>query len=153
MRVNLGCGHVRLEGYVNVDLYADEADIKADVLAVTFEHVDELVAYHLLEHLTHSDAAFLLAKAKAWMRQGGTLEVETPDMEEILNRGPTAPNWPTYIYGGQEHEGELHRWGYTLDTLTKLVADAGWVIDGGERFFSPEGRRLMMPCIAVRAHR
>ena len=153
MRVNLGCGHVPLEGYVNVDKYADEADIKADALTCSFEHVQELVAYHLLEHLSPYDGAVLLNRAVAWMRSGGTLEVEVPDMEEILSRWREYPLWQIYVYGAQEHEGEIHRWGYTRSALVETVQKAGWMVDESSRFLSTENQRSGMPCIMVKAHR
>lgn len=153
LRVNLGCGHLPLEGYVNVDKYADEADIKKDALKVHFEQVHELVAYHLLEHMSPFDAAYLLVRALAWMRSGGTLEVEVPDMQEIMELGPSNHSWPVYIYGSQEHEGEIHRWGYTLESLTLTVEGAGWVVDEGRRFYSRHDQRKNMPCITVKAHR
>lgn len=153
MKVNLGCGHLPLEGYVNVDLYADEADVKADVMVVTFEHVQELVAYHLLEHLHPFDAAVLLTRTIPWMRSGGTLEVEVPDMEEILSKWREFPLWQLYIYGAQEHEGEVHRWGYTRASLMETVEKAGWIVDGSSRFYSTHEQRSGMPCITVKAHR
>ena len=153
MRINLGCGHEPLEGYVNVDKYADEADWKGDALTASFEQVQEVVAYHFLEHINPFDAAVLLTRVHAWMRSGGTLEVEVPDMEEILGQGTALRGWAIYIYGSQEHEGEIHRWGYTLETLEQTIKSAGWIVDEGRRFYSREDQRKGMPCILVRAHR
>lgn len=153
MKVNLGCGHVPLEGYVNVDKYADEADVKKDALHCSFEQVDEVIASHLLEHMTPWDAAVLLTRIIPWMRSGGTLEVEVPNMEEILSEWRHFPLWQLYIYGAQEHEGELHRWGYTLASLKLTVEKAGWIVDEASRFYSTEEQRRGMPCIKVKAHR
>lgn len=149
MKVNLGCGHIPIEGYVNVDKYAREADVHADALECTFEDVDEVVAYHFLEHVTRGEAAEVLRLARTWVKPGGKLHVEVPDSEVIFRHGP---DWVAYVYGAQEHEGEFHRWGYTLKTLEELVRATGWEIDESKAFLSEHHQRTGMPCIEVRAH-
>ncbi len=153
LRINLGCGHEPLDGYINVDKYADEADVKKDVLHCAFEQVQEVVAYHLLEHLTAWDGATLLVRILPWMRSGGTLEIEVPDMETIMQTGTSLGGWQIYVYGSQEHEGELHRWGYNLESLKLTVEGAGWVVDETRQFLSRHHQRKNMPCISVKAHR
>lgn len=149
MKVNLGCGRLPLEGYVNVDKYTNEADIKADVLECEFEDVEDVVAFHLLEHLSKSDAALLLMKARKWMVPGGTLTVEVPDMTKILELGTSGSNWASYIYGSPECEGEAHKWGYTVHDLAELVRLAGWGIVAATTFYSRESQRMNMPCALV----
>lgn len=153
MKVNLGCGHVPIAGFHNVDKYAREADQMDDVFNVSFEDLEEVTAFHLIEHLSGPDATLLLGRALDWVRIGGTLRVEVPDMGEILRRGTSDPNWPVYIYGGQEHAGEIHRWGYTLEGLRQLVERTGWVVDRAHAFLSDHSQRPGMPCIEVKAHR
>lgn len=151
MRLNLGCGHVPLEGYFNVDLYANEADMQGDVLRCNFQDVEEIVAFHLLEHLSRPDAELLLNRARKWMAPGGTLTVEVPDMRAIFEMG-IGQGWEGYVYGAQEHAGEFHLWGYTVESLVALVEAAGWTVDYARTFHSREGQRLNMPCILVVAH-
>lgn len=151
MKLNLGCGHIPLAGYVNVDKYAVEANVKADVLDWQFSDAEEIVSFHLLEHLTRDEALTLLSRARKWCVPWATLTVEVPDMEQILQMG-IHPGWEKEIYGCQEHDGEVHRWGYTVDTLADLVSEAGWTVDYARTFYSREGWRLLMPCALVVAH-
>lgn len=52
LRLNLGAGDDRREGYLNVDLRVETADLVADVRALPFAagSADELLAHDVLEH-------------------------------------------------------------------------------------------------------
>src|ERR1700733_2534289 len=53
IRLNLGCGHIPLEGYLNVDRRAlPGVDVIAEIDALPFEEgvVDEIFSAHLIEH-------------------------------------------------------------------------------------------------------
>lgn len=55
VKLNLGCGTDIRDGYVNVDAYAPDADLKwdLDVLPYPFKNdsVDEIIMIHVLEHV------------------------------------------------------------------------------------------------------
>jgi len=90
LRLHLGCGERRVEGYINVDLPASTgslmrscADIFGDVARLRFPAatVDEVRSHHMFEHFSRVDALALLIRWHEWLRLGGRLVIETPDIE------------------------------------------------------------------------
>src|SRR5512137_183939 len=82
VRLNLGSGHLRLPGYVNVDAYADEADVRADISAHLRQYANDSVAeissHHALEHLP---LGALEPTLREWFRvlaPGGELDLGMP---------------------------------------------------------------------------
>ncbi|WP_295442891.1 class I SAM-dependent methyltransferase [uncultured Thiodictyon sp.] len=89
LRLHLGCGEQRLDGYVNIDFLADrhnvmrpQADFEADITELTFSDgsVDEIRLHHVFEHFNRVTALALLIKWHHWLRPGGHLHIETPDL-------------------------------------------------------------------------
>jgi len=149
MRLNLGCGHEPLPGYVNVDAYADEADVDGDIRLLEFHDVDEVLMSHVLEHISWRDTDVTLSHVHGWMRPGGLLRVEVPDMNLITREAMRNPDWIRYLYGSQEHEGEVHRNGFTLTSLSKAVTEAGFTIRESHLFRSDNPHRNGMPVIQM----
>ena len=90
-RLNLGCGSVQPEGWVNADLRGDEYDcITVDVLNARFtdrlaaDHgpFDAIVANHLLSCFSHQQLPSVLENIRSMLALGGTLRVLVPNMRE-----------------------------------------------------------------------
>jgi predicted SAM-dependent methyltransferase len=147
-RVNLGCGDLPLDGYVNIDLYGDKMDLRADIRFIDFkEPLDEVRMDHVLEHLSIADGVMVLHHAARWLAPGGRLVVEVPDMAELMaNPGP---RWLTDIYGVQDTKGQFHRSGYTAETLGDLVEKVRLRIESVSRFRSTHPHRPGFPCLEV----
>jgi predicted SAM-dependent methyltransferase len=121
--VNLGCGKYPLPGYVNVDLH-EPADVQGDVWDLNFDDVEAVRMDHFLEHFSHRVTLQLLMRVRSWMKPGGMLQVEVPDMDTIMGGG--YKDWLRYVYGSQQHEGEFHRSGFTTESLYAVLKDAGF---------------------------
>lgn len=151
-RINLGCGGYPVEGVLNIDLFPP-ADLTGDFREMEFEDLDEITMYHLLEHLPWVEAPDILGKLRGWLRPGGRLIIEVPDMKQIMWMGTSNPNWVSWVYGVQINEGERHLGGYTLESLLALVEMCEFEVDSARRFFSDHPMRIGFPCLSVTAVR
>jgi FkbM family methyltransferase len=101
LRLHLGCGEKAFGGYVNIDYPPShhnvmdvQADAFADVMALDFpdESVDEIRLHHVFEHFNRVTALAMLIKWQRWLKVGGILHIETPDIlgssREIASSGP-----------------------------------------------------------------
>ncbi|WP_147794106.1 methyltransferase domain-containing protein [Cellulomonas sp. Y8] len=134
LRVNLGCGHVPLEGYVNVDNRdLPSVDVVADVFAMPFEDgtVDEFFSSHFLEHFPLEQLRRrLLPALRAKLTPGGTLRAVVPDVDAMM-RAYVAGTYPyddmrEVVYGGQDYDGDFHYNMFTPDSLTEILASGGF---------------------------
>lgn len=82
MKLNLGCGNKRLEGYINID-----GNPKAKpnmVLDITKElpfkdnSIDEILASHVLEHLEGESFFKLMEEAHRVLKEGGVFKIRVP---------------------------------------------------------------------------
>lgn len=146
MRLNVGCGDHPLDGWINIDLIPP-ADIVGDIRTLDFTNVDEIRCDHMLEHVPRADVAAVLHRFRQWLRPGGRVSVEVPDMAAIMARGAADPWWEQYIYGAQNHEGEFHRSGFVAGTLTAALLAAGFREVSTVAFRSTLPWRDGMPCL------
>jgi FkbM family methyltransferase len=89
LRLHLGCGEQHLAGYINIDYPPEQhnvmdvqADAWADVTRLGFPEssVDEVRLHHVFEHLNRVTALAMLIKWHRWLKPGGMLRIETPDL-------------------------------------------------------------------------
>lgn len=125
LRLHLGCGEQLFPGYVNIDYPADEhnvmkvkADYTADITQLDFppQSVDEIRLHHVFEHFNRVTALAMLIKWQQWLKIGGKLHIETPDLmgsAEILTS-----NLPWHVkMGAVRHLAgdQAASWAYHVD--------------------------------------
>lgn len=88
MNLNLGAGNTKLDGFISVDLYDQEADVRADITELPFdsESVDKIVAYQVIEHIPYNKNEQLFSEMYRVLKPGGTAILETPDINVICRR-------------------------------------------------------------------
>lgn len=89
-RLHLGCGTRYLDGYVNIDhppsQHTVQSDIRvdrhADIVKLTYPagSVDEIRLHHVFEHFPRQIALALVCRWNDWLKPGGLLWIETPDV-------------------------------------------------------------------------
>lgn len=145
LRVNLGCGHVPLEGYVNVDARdLPGIDVVADVAALPFDpgSIAAIHAAHLLEHFPQEALRRrLLPYWKSLLAPGGSLCAIVPDGAAMIAEAATGAypfeDFREVLFGAQDYAQDFHYNLFTPDSLHALLADAGFrqieVVDRARR--------------------
>jgi Domain of unknown function (DUF4214)/Methyltransferase domain len=134
IRLNLGCGHIALGGYLNVDRRAlPGVDIVAEVddLPFTAGEVDEIFSAHLIEHFPQEQLRRnLLNYWRDLLKPGGQFRVVAPDAEGMMNaynRGEYAfERLREVTFGAQDYDGDFHFNMLNTSSLIKLLAEASF---------------------------
>jgi hypothetical protein len=134
IRLNLGSGHIPRKGYVNVDSRKlDGVDVVADVRRLPFEPgtVEEIYASHLVEHFPIEELrSVVLPHWRDLLRPGGRLVAIVPDAEAMVRETAEGrmpfDDFQRVMFGDQEYDGDFHFSTYTPDSLSALLAEAGF---------------------------
>jgi predicted SAM-dependent methyltransferase len=156
IRLHFGCGQTHFKGYINIDFPPShhtaqqtvKADIFGDITQLKFpaNSIDEIRSHHLFEHFDRPTALALLSKWHEWLKIGGKIVIETPDLEKcvaIVNNnlysytqkqitlrhlfGSHEASW-AYHYDGWYEEKFRHtlsQFGFEQINITKIV-NPGW---------------------------
>jgi predicted SAM-dependent methyltransferase len=134
VKLHLGCGKKRLEGWVNVDI--ENADVNCDIRKLPFEDesAEKVMAIHVFEHVPYAEKDDVLAEWYRVIEPDGLLILELPCMDKVINyirnTKELAPNmvmWP--LFGDPstiKTEHDLHKWCYSRDELASLLYRAGF---------------------------
>ena len=127
--LNVGCGHVGFDGWINVDLdsAAKAADILVDVtdgIPVADESCQFIYNEHFLEHLTVEDGLCFLNECHRILRPGGVLRVAMPSVSEPVRQ---------YYEDDWRDQPWMKKHGFThIQTRAELIniAFRNWGING-----------------------
>ena len=141
-RLHLGCGIVKLSGYINIDADPNvNPDMVLDLttpLPYLDNSIDEIITYHFIEHLRRGQAENLIKECYRILKKGGFLTIECPDILEICRafvKGDESqrylsyrggPALITHIYGLQSNQWEYHKTGFDKAHLTNLLKNIGF---------------------------
>ncbi len=152
IRLNIGAGHIPMEGYLNVDFRPlPDIDIVADIKDLPFdpEEVTEIFSSHVLEHFPVEELRrSVLPTWVSLLKDGGTFVAVVPDIASMVKE-VAADRMPFeqfigVVYGGQEYEGDFHFAGYSQESLVQLLEEAGLSEVKVREFGRPNGDCLEM---------
>lgn len=146
MKLNLGSGPEPLDGFTNVDL-VPPADIVGDFMEMSFEGVEQVEMSHVLEHLPFRRTEEALLRVRSWMEPGGSLRVEVPDCDVLVQMDVADGCWQQWMFGSQGGPGEFHCAGFNHTTLTRALERAGWSVLNWSTFVSGNRWRVGYPCL------
>ena len=139
VKLNLGCGHRKMHGFINVDIREDlNPDVVADVTRIheQFSNVDLIYACHVLEHFPLRPSSFqptswgdVLRSWHSALKQGGTLRIAVPDIEAVCKYYLSTGNLDVlyaYFYGGQKYDFDFHYHCWSFDTLKRDLLEVGF---------------------------
>jgi len=133
MKLNIGCGYNRLEGWLNTDNSQDSAAdelMEAHDLRLASASAEEIKALQLVEHLGFFKTKYFLSECWRVLAPGGTLTLETPDIEKTFSvflSGDAAAREAAlgWVYG-PETAGMGHAYCFPKELLAELLAEAGF---------------------------
>jgi hypothetical protein len=134
LRINLGCGHLPLDDYVNVDMRdLPGVDVVAEIHDLPFGEgsLSEVHSAHVLEHFTVEDLRRrVLPRLRELMRVGGRFSAVVPDAETMIaeyNAGRYSfEDLRLVTFGEQEYEGDFHFTMFSCQELEELLKEVGF---------------------------
>ena len=143
MKLNVGSGKIRMNGYTNIDIEpSHEPDICADVLTLDFTNVEVIYLCHSFEHFAYyEDALKALKLFYKWLKSDGVLRLAVPNLELAVKAYCQGGDLK-FLYGGDfkgyyhnDTAGERlnffvkawnHQHCYDYQTLKLLLEEAGF---------------------------
>lgn len=133
IKLNLGCGNLVYPDYINIDLYAPEADVKMDIRKLEYpdNYADEITAYHVFEHLSPYEAKDILSEWMRVLKPNGKLIMELPDIEAMCAAFGSSNKDERYrllncIYGATQME-HPHLFGWYAEILQDHLELVGFI--------------------------
>lgn len=132
LKLNLGCGLNKREGYVNID---SRPEVNPDICEYLWdleyepESVDEIYISHTFEHINPSTARRLLLRFHKWLKREGKLFIAVPNLTligKLISEGNEDEILFKWIFGSGYGVLTSHKWGYTENTLRKELNLAGF---------------------------
>lgn len=153
LRLHLGCGKNRLQGFINIDLNPSSAtDLATDIRKLPFPSgsTSRIECYHAFEHISFPMVGEYLREWLRVLQPGGELVLELPDFDAGVREYLAGNEERLYsIYGRQRFPGDAHQWGYNPRRLTLLLEQNGF---GRIEFEEPQDyHAALAPCLRVTA--
>lgn len=134
MKLHLGCGHRRLEGYTNIDILPSvNPDIVGDIATLAqFENdsVEVVYASHVLEHVQRPYVLTTLREWRRVLQPGGILRVSVPDFMVLteLYLYDSISMWRVVgpLVGRQDYPANTHYMVYDYEYLAWVMGEAGF---------------------------
>lgn len=142
LKLHLGCGQVYIDGWTNVDMESDKADIKIDLrrpLPFDNNTVDFIYSEHFIEHLNVKEGVVFLSECYRILGNGGVFRISTPDLDYLLFRYFFFWKWRTwykqYGYEWIKTRAEMvnivfrewgHQYLYNREELERRLVEAGF---------------------------
>lgn len=135
LKLNLGCGNKRLDGYVNVDFpdnYSKKPpDVSCDIRELPYEDnsVDEVLAVHVIEHFHLWEVPDILKEWTRVLKPGGQMILECPCLNKVLyflGMKELVLSHTLFALYGDPMYGDprmVHKWCYSKEHLSGLMSN------------------------------
>lgn len=144
-KLHLGCGSVRMDGWLNVDLDGRNPAVDltwdlANGLLFTDDSCQLIYCEHVLEHFPVEQGVNLLRECRRVLTSGGILRIAMPSLDAILEKA-MRPDWRQQAwltwpeYQSIQTRAEMlnvcfywwgHRWLYDREELHRRLGEAGF---------------------------
>lgn len=133
MKLHLGCGRKKWDGFVNCDLSGSDVDCDIRILPFDDDLADEIHAIHVVEHFFITEIQDVLAEWRRVLKPGGILAIELPCWDKVVEhiRKGSPDNftrWPLFGEPSTHKDGvpALHKWCYSTEEMRRLLDFCGY---------------------------
>lgn len=133
MRLHLGCGKRKLDGWLNCDLHDSDMDMDIRELPFQDESADAILAVHVCEHFYLHDILGVLKEWRRVLKPEGKMALELPCLDKVIwhfmnGSPPNMTLWPLYGDPRTHMDGEpaLHKWCWSREDFRLLLERAGF---------------------------
>lgn len=136
LKLNIGCGNNKLDGYVNIDTSKEcNPDICMNIakraLPYANHTVTEILCFHCIEHIQKFMHRFVLMEFQRVLKHDCKLYVSYPNFWECAknwknNRDGQKRFWEATLYGRQLYKEDYHVCAMDPDELTLLLYECGF---------------------------
>jgi len=143
--VNFGCGEDKRQDAVNIDVRREvKPDIVWDLEQFPYPLPDDTFELAIwkdsLEHLSWRVVREALKETYRILKDNGLVYIQTPDLEAIAKKIVLNPEFRYgdirqpeaigfWVYGRQDSWGGVHKSGFTIPTLKKLLEEVGFEVE------------------------
>ncbi|MEH2204207.1 MAG: glycosyltransferase [Nostoc sp.] len=144
-KLNIGCGDVKFDNWINIDIDKDKKAVDLVCNAaqrLPFDDDSCALIYneHFLEHLTVEEARFFLRECHRVLQPGGILRIAMPSLEDVVEKYNSEDwqnqewlNWPEFKF--IKTRAEMlnislrwwgHQWLYDREELNRRLIETGY---------------------------
>jgi predicted SAM-dependent methyltransferase len=136
LKLNIGCGSVYLEGWINIDIESETADLHHDMRTPLPYHdnsVDFIYNEHFIEHLTAEEGVRVMKEFHRVLKPEGVLRIATPDLRYVLFR---------YFFFWRSQDW-IQKWHRELKTRAEMINKSFYSWEHRYLYDSEELRRRL----------
>lgn len=132
INLHLGCGKLRLDDFINVDIQSEYADMKLDINNLeVFSNgtVDQIYICHVLEHISRQKILNLFLEWNRVLKIGGILRISVPDFEKVIKvylKNKNMSDIIGFLNGGQRDKFDFHFVNFDINIITELLTVCGF---------------------------
>jgi predicted SAM-dependent methyltransferase len=142
-KINLCCGNMYHEGYINIDFPDDQViynrrkspDISANLNNLYFDNnsLEYIEFRHTLEHYQRHQAIILLIRFNSWLKIGAILDLAMPDINACIKEYINASykrqkELIRHCWGSHEGDWATHCEGWNVNTIEEILLACGFEI-------------------------
>jgi len=139
--LNLGAGEkikksTENEEWINLDIRKLEGidiicDLSKEKIPLEDNSIDYILANDILEHFTPKELVEILSECNRILKEGGKIEIKTPDLEKIILAYPNVIDsyeLDRKIFGERDYPQNQHKIGFTKESLMFYLSICGFKI-------------------------
>ena len=132
MKLHLGCGKLKLDNYINIDILNKNADIKLDFTDLSIfnnNKVEEIYICHALEHFKRNEIVKIIIEWNRVLKKDGILRIAVPDFEKIVKiyiKNEDMSELIGFLSGGQRDEYDFYYVNFDMHILKEILELCGF---------------------------